>query len=64
MVSQCDAAAGRNAHGGRGARRTHMFVTELTSHELSGWLKATAYQNMPCAHAARGFGSAELRGAA
>ena len=41
-----------------------MFVTELTSHELSGWLKAAALANMPCVHAARGFGSTEARGAA
>ena len=46
-------------HRGRGARRTFMFVTELTSHKLSGWLKAAATENMTCAYAARGFGSAE-----
>ena len=50
-------------HRGRDARRTCMFVTELTSHESSGWLKAAAYANISCAHAARGFGSTEARGA-
>ena len=47
----------------RGARRTPMSVTELTFHEPSGWLKAAAFRNMPCAHAARGFGNTEARGA-
>ena len=40
-----------------------MNVTELTSHESSGWLKVAAFINMYCAHAARGFGSAEASGA-
>ena len=71
MVSRCGAAAGRDAHRGRGARRTAMFVTELTSHESSGWLKAAAYileralfENISYAHAARVFGRTEARGAA
>ena len=54
MVSRCGAAAGRDAHRGRGARRTFILVTEPTSHESSGWLKAAAFANMLCAHAARG----------
>ena len=41
-----------------------MVVTELTSHELSGWLKAAALENMYCAHTARGFSSTKARGAA
>ena len=32
-----------------------MFVTELTSHESSDWLKVAAFINMYCAHAARGW---------
>ena len=53
-----------DVHRGRGARRTLMVVTELTSHESSGWLKASAIENISCAHAARGFGSTEARGVA
>ena len=41
-----------------------MFVTELTSHESSDWLKVAAFINMYCAHAARVFGRTEARGAA
>ena len=63
-ASQCGVAAGRDVHPGRGALRTNMDVTEPTSQELSGWLKAAAPANMLCAHATRGFGRTEARGAA
>ena len=44
----CDPDAGR--------RRTFMLVTWPTSQASTGWLKALAYWNIPCATPARAHG--------